>query len=169
MIFASLERVFRALGEAGITYLVVGGVAVNAHGYQRLTRDLDLVIDLERANVSMALDVLDRLGYRPVLPVPLKAFVDAGTRRVWHEERDMEVFSLAASDGGVTVDIFAYEPFTFAEERERALVAEIAPGLQVPFVAADTLIRMKERSGRPRDQDDVQHLQWIQKGGDDSE
>lgn len=31
----SFEAVFRALNEADVRYLVVGGVAVNVHGYQR--------------------------------------------------------------------------------------------------------------------------------------
>ena len=31
----SIEAIVRALNEAGIRYLVVGGLAVNAHGYAR--------------------------------------------------------------------------------------------------------------------------------------
>ena len=31
----SFEAIVRALNEAGIRYLVVGGLAVNAHGYAR--------------------------------------------------------------------------------------------------------------------------------------
>jgi len=32
------------------------------------------------------------------------------------------------------------------------------PGVPVQFVSIATLIRMKEAAGRPRDQDDIQHL-----------
>ena len=39
--------VVQALNEAGIRYLIVGGLAVNAHGHVRYTNDLDLVIGLE--------------------------------------------------------------------------------------------------------------------------
>lgn len=38
----TLEAVFMALNEADVRYLVAGGVAVNAYGYQRMTQDLDL-------------------------------------------------------------------------------------------------------------------------------
>lgn len=34
----------RALGAAGVEYLVVGGFAVAAHGYQRATKDIDIFV-----------------------------------------------------------------------------------------------------------------------------
>lgn len=36
----SVEAVLRTLQEAGVRYLLVGGLAVVAHGYERMTRDL---------------------------------------------------------------------------------------------------------------------------------
>ena len=47
----SIEMVVKALNDAKVKYLVVGGVAVVAHGYERFTRDLDLVIGLEAENI----------------------------------------------------------------------------------------------------------------------
>jgi hypothetical protein len=38
----SVEAIARALNDAEIQYIVVGGLAVNAHGYERFTRDIDL-------------------------------------------------------------------------------------------------------------------------------
>lgn len=162
MKFSMLERVFRALNEADVRYLVAGGVAVNAHGYQRLTADLDLVLAMDRDNVLNALDALNELGFEPTLPVPARAFADPSTRQQWQEDRNLRVFSLASGDEpGLAVDLFVREPFPFDGEYDRAMVAEIAPGLDVPFVALATLIEMKERTGRPRDQDDAEHLRWI--------
>ena len=37
-------ELFRRLEEAGVRYLVVGGVAVNLHGVNRLTHDVDLML-----------------------------------------------------------------------------------------------------------------------------
>lgn len=42
-----LRALLRALAEADVRYLVVGGVAVAAHGYVRATEDVDLVPDPE--------------------------------------------------------------------------------------------------------------------------
>jgi len=42
----SVEAIFSALNAADVKYLAVDGLAVNAYGYERLTRDIDLVIGL---------------------------------------------------------------------------------------------------------------------------
>ena len=46
MKLTSFEAIVRALNDAGIRYLVAGGLAVNAHGYLRFTKDADFVIQL---------------------------------------------------------------------------------------------------------------------------
>ena len=56
----SVELIARNLNGEDIRYLVVGGLAVNAHGYGRFTQDLDLVIGLEPRNVERALRALMR-------------------------------------------------------------------------------------------------------------
>jgi hypothetical protein len=162
MKLASLEAVFGALNSAGVRYVVVGGVAVNAHGYQRLTNDLDLVLHLSPENVLAALRALEGLGFRPLLPVRASAFADPEQRRRWVEERNLQVFSLVSDTlRGVTVDVFASEPFDFEVEHESALVAEVGPDLPVRFVNLRTLITMKEAAARPRDLDDAEHLRTI--------
>ena len=39
-------RVLQALEVAGVRYVLVGGLAVLLHGIDRLTADIDLVVDL---------------------------------------------------------------------------------------------------------------------------
>ncbi len=48
---ASFESIVRALNEAGVRYLIAGGLAVNAHGYLRFTNDIDFVIQLIPDNI----------------------------------------------------------------------------------------------------------------------
>ena len=148
----TLESIFRALADNGVRYLVAGGVAVNVHGYQRATQDLDLVVQLDRDNVLRALEALESLGYRPLLPVPGKDFAEEKIRRAWRETRHVEVFSLVSDlHPGTTVDIFAAEPFPFEEESTLSFRADLAPGMHVPCVRIERLITMKEELGRPRD------------------
>jgi hypothetical protein len=40
------DPIFAALEATGVRYVIVGGVAVNLHGYQRFTKDVDIVIEL---------------------------------------------------------------------------------------------------------------------------
>lgn len=157
-----LEAVIGALESAGVRYLVVGGVAVNAHGYARATRDLDVVLALTPQNVRTALDTLKGLGYRPMVPVALEEFVDEDKRKQWREKRNMEVFSLVSDRFPRTpVDIFVEEPFDFEDAHSNSMTGELAPGVRIRFVDIDTLIRMKEATGRSRDQDDAEHLRML--------
>lgn len=162
MKLSTLEAIGRALGEAEVSYLVAGGVAVNAHGHQRLTHDLDLVLHLTPENVRRAMRALAGLGYRPSLPVAADDFADPARRREWISEKNMEVFSLVSDEHrDTTIDLFVSEPFDFEAEYRRALLADIAPGVQMRFVRLRTLIDMKETAGRPLDLDDARHLRWI--------
>jgi len=43
----TMKRVIKQLDKAKIAYAVVGGMAVNAHGYERTTNDLDLLVTAE--------------------------------------------------------------------------------------------------------------------------
>jgi hypothetical protein len=48
MKLSSLEAIATALRDADVRYLVVGGLAVAAHGHGRATFDIDLVVQLQR-------------------------------------------------------------------------------------------------------------------------
>lgn len=57
-----LRALLAALHEHGVDFVVIGGVAVGAHGYVRATEDLDLVPDPDPANLKLltaALAALD--------------------------------------------------------------------------------------------------------------
>ena len=59
------------------------------------------------------------------------------------------------------VDVFVKEPFDFDSEYERALIGELSPDLFVRFVSIPALIAMKRIANRPRDLDDIEHLNII--------
>ncbi len=56
------ERIVAALNDAGIAYVIVGGIAVAAHGVVRATRDLDLVPEPDVANLELLAETLSDLG-----------------------------------------------------------------------------------------------------------
>ncbi len=65
------EPIFEALNATGVRYVVVGGLAVNLHGHQRFTKDVDVVIELLPERTEHALEALRAIGYEPRLPVRL--------------------------------------------------------------------------------------------------
>jgi hypothetical protein len=162
MKLAAFEAIAAALRDAGVRYLVAGGLAVNAHGYLRLTYDVDLVIQLKPDNIRPAFKALAGLGYRPTVPVTAEQFVDEALRARWIREKSMQVLNFHSDlHRPVTVDVFVTEPFDFDSEYEMAMQGELAPGLMVRFVSISTLIAMKQLANRPRDLDDIEHLRII--------
>lgn len=162
MKLASFEAIVRALNDAGVRYLIAGGVAVNAHGYLRFTKDADVVLDLAPDNVGRALDALQSIGYKPVLPVTAEQFADAEQRQRWIREKGMRVFQLWSDEHRETpIDLFVEIPFSFDDEYERALIKPLYGDIKVRFVSIPTLIRMKEAAGRAQDRIDIENLRLI--------
>src|SRR5689334_9102029 len=90
----SVEAIITALNAAEVQYLIVGGLAVNAHGYVRATRDVDLVIGLEPENIIRGLNALIEIGYTPAIPVSPEQFADSALRERWRHEKGMIVLKL---------------------------------------------------------------------------
>jgi hypothetical protein len=161
----SLEDIFRALQEAEARYLVVGGLAVIAHGYVRLTKDIDLVLDLSSEALPRALNALQSLGYRPMIPVPLLDFANPELRHDWTEHRNMKVFNLVSDRyPDVVIDIFPKEPFSFEAEYKASVLKEVAPKVSAQVVSVPALIILKQDADRPQDRTDIDKLRKLYPG-----
>ncbi|MGH6691047.1 MAG: nucleotidyl transferase AbiEii/AbiGii toxin family protein [Gammaproteobacteria bacterium] len=168
MKLTSIEAFARALNEAGVPFIVVGGLAVNAHGYGRVTQDIDVVLKLEPATVRAAFVALASLGYAPRVPVTADGFADPAQRARWMSEKGMTVLNFHSERHRETpVDVFVSEPFDFATEHRLALVEDVAPGVPLRIVRLETLLRIKQDAGRPQDLADVAELRSLQSGGAD--
>jgi hypothetical protein len=156
-----IRTIFRALNDADVHYLIVGGLAVVAHGYVRFTQDIDVVIQLERENVLRAMNALTAIGYRPLIPVDAAEFADETLRQQWRDEKGMIVFQMLNPQRESTrIDIFVTEPFVFEEEFERANRHNWGD-LQAPVLRIEALIAMKQAAGRPQDLADAALLRDI--------
>jgi hypothetical protein len=161
---SSLEALFGALERAGARYLVAGGLAVLAHGFVRVTLDVDLVLDLEPPHPGPALDAFRELDLRPLVPVPLEEFADAAKRQSWVRDKQARVFQLWSERyPTLRVDLFLEPPFDFATAHLRRHRAEIAKGLEVSFVALHDLLAMKRVAARPQDLADIDRLERIRR------
>jgi hypothetical protein len=60
---SALARVVSTLRECGVQHMVTGSVASGHHGRPRMTYDVDVVIDHERAALENLVEALSRQGY----------------------------------------------------------------------------------------------------------
>lgn len=157
----NLREIFKALADAEVDYVVVGGLAVIMHGYLRATADLDLAIGLSPDNARRGMASLSSIGLRPRLPVTLDDFADPVKRAEWRETRNMLVFPLWDPANPLrSVDVFIDEPIAFEQLLQQAVTKDL-DGLAVRVASIPHLIEMKQRAGRPRDLDDIGKLRQI--------
>jgi hypothetical protein len=121
MKLGSFDTLVRALDGAGVRYLIAGGLAVNAHGYLRFTRDVDVVLQLSPKNIASAFAALEKIGYRPTVPVTAADFADPVKRAAWARDKHMTVLNFwSGSHRDTPIDVFVREPFDFEAEYARA-------------------------------------------------
>lgn len=145
------QEILRVLLTHQVDFVVVGAVAVQAHGYIRSTLDLDIIARPTALNLSRLAEALAdleaeprRAGMRMRLTDPhwLKraAVVPMVTRAGWFDVLNVD-------SGGRPYD----------ELRAGALTIELR-GLKVAVVGLGDLIRMKKAAGRPQDLADIEAL-----------
>ncbi len=147
-----IERVVTALRQARVRFGIAGGYAVALHGVVRGTLDLDLVLALSRENFTAAESALKRMGLQPRLPLKAEEVFDF--REEYIRNRNLIAWSFVNSaDPTEMVDIIITEDLS-------AIQVDMLPlgRLRLPVVAVDDLIRMKEKSGRPQDLEDIRAL-----------
>ena len=87
-------ELFRALADHKVRYVLVGGLALNLHGVERATMDIDLAIALDPVNLAAALDAAEQLLLVPVAPVALRDAGNPATLEKWRTEKNMIAFGL---------------------------------------------------------------------------
>jgi hypothetical protein len=144
-VYDTLRRLAARLGEAGLEYAVIGGMALVAHGYRRFTEDVDLLMTPE--TLQRFKERFLGLGYVPAFTGASKSFRDANTGV------KIEVVTTGEYPGdGKPKPVSFPDPATSRQERE---------GLWV--ITLEKLIELKlasglSASGRLRDLSDVQEL-----------
>lgn len=155
------EEIFKSLNKKHIDYVVVGGVAFVLHGVVRLTADLDLMVSLEEKNIARFVSLMNKLGYKPKVPVRAEELLDFQKRKYWLEEKNMKVFSFYHPHQPLNlIDIFIYEPVDYKEMKDHSVKMKIG-NLFIPVASIEYLIILKEISGRRQDKEDIKALKKI--------
>lgn len=152
------ERVFKELNKEKIKYLVVGGVAVNLHGYMRFTGDLDLLLLLEEDNLKKVDKVMRKMGYSERLPVSVMALQDKKQVKEWLKEKNLLAYSfMPPKDSPLQIDIIIEESLKFEKMASNRVLKRI-DSVSIPVVSIEDLIKMKRKANRQKDLMDLEAL-----------
>ncbi len=141
------ERLLVALVLAKVDFATVGGVACALNGFVRTTEDVDLLVALDAGNVNRLLKVLGRIGQGYARELSPADFADdEGAIRV------IEDFP---------IDIFVRMGGRHLDDLRAYIRHSDIDGTPVPFLSAEGLIFLKEKSLREKDRIDVAALRRI--------
>jgi hypothetical protein len=147
MQFDEIVSIFRALDREAVEYVLVGGVAVGLHGFERATNDVDLFVRPTAENVERL-----RRALRSVFDDPSIEEITAEdlageypTIRYGPPESDYLIDILGRLGTEIAFDDLESEPLVIA-------------GTTVRLATPRTLYRMKRDTVRPIDRVDAEVL-----------
>lgn len=149
------QRIFGALNDAGVRYLVVGGVAMNLLGYPRFTGDIDILLALDDANLKRMARLMQGMGYERRIPVDVQELSEEGHVLRLMKEKNLIAYTFSnAATPQFSIDVIVGESLEFASYAKDALHIAVW-NIEIPVVSIDDLIGMKRKSTRKKDADDV--------------
>lgn len=142
---------FKALNLKGVRYILVGGLAVNYHGFSRSTGDIDLWLDdakPNRVNFVEALKEYGITGSETFLHTPFVAgYTEIGF------------------DNGISIDLMSdlqfFKKENFDECYADSVIFNLSENVPIRIIHLNTLIAEKEKSARPKDNLDAQTLKKL--------
>lgn len=150
------RELFAALARHEVEYVTIGGIAIQAHGGQRLTQDLDIAIGPSPDNLTRLAAALVEVDARVLGPdgersqsTPSAAML--GSSDQWH---------LLTRHGALDVVTLPAHLGPFEETLARAHQTPLGD-LTVPIAHREDLLRMKRATGRPQDFADVELLEAL--------
>jgi hypothetical protein len=151
------KAILRLLNDAGVRFVVIGGVAMHLHGANNFTLDMDISFSRERENTKALASALEtqnaRLrGMPPELPCVIDAQILRNTTNLTLETA-LGDFDLLASPEGVD---------SFEGLWDRAVVMNV-DGMMVRVASIEDLIAMKRVADRPKDREHIMELEALRR------
>ncbi|MGH3994371.1 MAG: hypothetical protein ACRDSN_18165 [Pseudonocardiaceae bacterium] len=137
-----------ALNAAAVEYVIVGGLAVGAHGVVRATRDVDIVPAPDQRNMDRLAECLQALGGEHPIEGPLTGASLGRPASFKVQTKHGEVQVLNRMEGTPS----------FVDLRCDQIRVEIAPDTVAPVCSLAHLRAMKRAADRPRDRVDLAEL-----------
>ena len=137
----------RALKEAGVRYMLIGGYSVILHGYPRTTGDMDVWVERTADNHARLAEAFARFGL-PIYTMTQENFLA--------NER-YDVFTYGRPP--LAIDILnKVKGLDFTSAYTRSILRDV-DGIQIRLIDYQDLLIAKRAAGRLRDLNDIEQLE----------
>jgi len=141
-----LAALARSLNALDARYIVIGGFAIRAAGYDRRTMDIDLLIDTSLENEARVLKALE------ILP-------DKAAREV--QPGEVSQYAVVRIADEIVVDLMKGAGPIGYEAACHEIEIHHVHGVPIPFASPRLLLRMKTGTHREKDAIDVVFLEQL--------
>lgn len=146
-------KLVRALVDAGVDFVIVGGIAVVLQAMPRFTKDLDICYSTEQDNLDRLGGVLTGVNAR-LRGIPEEIpFVPDGQAL-----RHTQILCLTTRDGDIDLLVDPDGAPAYEVLRERADIFELG-GQKVRIASIEDMLSMKRAASRPQDVVDIESLE----------
>ncbi len=149
ILYDTHKLVLRKLLEKGVDFLLVGGYAVNYHGYNRVTGDMDIWLKPDNKNKEMLISSLKELDFDDEGLAIINGW-DFTRPQLFHIGNKPDLTDFMTFISGVN----------YEQVKKDAIQANIE-GIALPIIHLNHLIQNKTASGRLKDLADVEYLNKI--------
>lgn len=139
-----LVSLCRSLNEVDAKYILIGGFAVVLHGYVRGTKDIDLLVDASKENISKI--------KRALASLPDNAIAEL-------KDDEVEKYQVVRVADEIVVDLMAKACGIDYEMASKMIEYVEIDGVEIPIATKELLIKMKD-TFRPTDKVDVNFLKY---------
>jgi hypothetical protein len=154
------ERAVQTLSDAGVEFVIIGGLSATFHGSARITYDLDICYARTSANLRRLAAALAPFHPRP------RGF-PAGLPFVWDETtlRNGTIFTLQTQIGEIDLLAEVAGLGDFEAVKAHSMMVE-AFDRRVAILDLPGLIRAKRAAGREKDLSALPELESLLESGD---
>ena len=136
-----------------LRYLLIGGYAVNFHGYNRNTQDLDVWIAPTAENKKAFIDTMLCMGY------------SSSEVTMFNDEDFTQPFKadIGTVDADIDIMTHVHHLINYDEAENEKEIFSAEENLSMNFVSYNFLIQTKLKAARPKDLWDIEQLEKIRK------
>ena len=145
-LFEKFLELIDILEKKEVNYIIIGGMAINLHGFARNTKDIDIFLEPTKENIVKFRNALKQI------------FNDKEIDEITYEELNKYAVIRYGTEEGFYLDIITGIGETF-KFQDLKFITKTIEGVKIKFADLTTLYKLKKHTYREIDQLDLKFIE----------